>query len=134
MTKSQRRQAWKRARGRCEYCRLPQACTSLPHELDHIRAQKHHGPSTLGNICLACAACNAHKGPNAAGYDPATGALVALFNPRQDKWSKHFSWRGAVLIGKTPVGRATIDVLKINEPQRVVHRDMLLSLGIFPTE
>src|SRR6266446_3053573 len=102
MTKSQRRQAWKRARGRCEYCRLPQAC----------------------------AACNAHKGPNAAGYDPATGALVALFNPRQDKWSKHFSWRGAVLIGKTPVGRATIDVLKINEPQRVVHRDMLLSLGL----
>jgi hypothetical protein len=60
--------------------------------------------------------------------------LVALFNPRQDKWSKHFAWRGPLLIGKTPVGRATIDVLKINQLERLVHREMLLNLGLFSTE
>src|SRR5262245_454174 len=132
MTKSQRRLVWKRARARCEYCQLPQACTSLPHELDHIRARKHHGPSTLRNVCLACAACNLYKGPNAAGYDPVTGALLPLFNPRHDKWSQHFAWRGATLIGKTPVGRATIDVLNINEQERVAHRAMLIKIGVFP--
>jgi hypothetical protein len=31
-----------RANDRCEYCRLTQAGTLLPHELDPIRAQKHH--------------------------------------------------------------------------------------------
>jgi HNH endonuclease len=134
MTKSQRRQVWKRARGRCEYCQLPQAFTSLPHELDHIRAKKHHGASTLANVCLACAACNLYKGPNAAGYDPDTGALVPLFNPRRDKWSKHFAWRGPILIGKTTVGRTTIDVLKINEQERVAHRAILMKLGAFPAD
>jgi hypothetical protein len=28
---------------------MPQAYTVLPHEIDHIRARKHHGPTTLQN-------------------------------------------------------------------------------------
>ena len=35
---------------RCEYCQLPQAYTVLPHDPDHIRSQKHHGPTTLENL------------------------------------------------------------------------------------
>ena len=31
---------------------MPQACTVLPHEIDHIRARKHHGPTSLENTCL----------------------------------------------------------------------------------
>lgn len=120
-----RRVVWNRARGRCEYCRLPQADTSLPLEVDHIRAKKHRGQSTADNTCLSCAYCNSAKASNVAGYDPVTDELVPLFNPRIDKWSDHFEWSGAKLKGKTKTGRATIEVLGINRPERIEHRRML---------
>src|SRR5439155_24046532 len=113
MAKSRRRRVWERARSKCEYCQLPQSCTALPHELDHIRAQNHHGRTTLSNLCLACAYCNSHKGANAAGYDPLTGKLGPIFNPRRDRWEDHFAWKGSFLVGRTPVARTTIDVLRI---------------------
>ena len=126
---SRRQKIWERARGRCEYCRLSQTDTSLPHEIDHIRAKKHRGQTTLQNTCLACAYCNATKGTNAAGYDPITDQLVPLFNPRADLWSEHFEWNGPILVGKTPIGRATIEVLGMNRPKRVEHRRLLLEAG-----
>src|SRR5262245_7354174 len=109
MRQPSRRQIRDRARDRCEYCQLPQDFTSLPHEVDHIRARKHRGPTTLQNTCWACAGCNAAKGPNAAGYDPDSDELTRLFNPRTDRWSDHFRWDGAMLRGRTAVGRATIE-------------------------
>src|SRR5438128_11392399 len=121
MTTPRRRHVRERARGRCEYCQLPQECTALPHEIDHIRARKHRGATTLQNLCWACALCNSHKGTNVAGYDSETGELVPLFNPRRDQWQEHFTWEGSTLVGKTPVARATIDVLRINDPDRVAH-------------
>src|SRR5688500_456134 len=127
MAAFRRREVIKRAKDRCEYCQLPQACSVLPHEIDHIRARKHHGPTTMQNTCWACAACNAAKGSNAAGFDPETGDLVPLFNPRNDTWSEHFAWKGAVLQGLTAIGRATIDVLRINDRQRVSHRRLLVA-------
>jgi hypothetical protein len=50
------------------------------------------------------------KGSDAAGFDPNSGDLLPLFNPRSDDWSEHFHWNGPVLVGLKPVGRATIDV------------------------
>ena len=129
MPKSRRRQVAQRAKGRCEYCHLPQSLTTLPYELDHIRAQKHHGQTTLANLCWACAWCNASKGPNAAGYDPVGGDLVRLFNPRVDDWPEHFFWDGPVLMGRTAIGRATIDVLRINARVRVELRRFLFASG-----
>ena len=114
-----------RAHGRCEYCQLSQTDTILPHEIDHIRARKHRGLNTLQNTCWACAYCNAAKGSNVAGYDPLTDQLVPLFNPRADLWLDHFEWDGPILVGKTPFGRATIDVLGINRDERVEHRRLL---------
>jgi hypothetical protein len=60
-----------------------------------------------------------------AGYDPVTDELVPLFNPRLEEWVDHFRWRGAELEGKTSIGRATIDVLRINIAERVEHRRLL---------
>src|SRR6516165_1268116 len=119
MAKSRRDQIRDRAGDVCEYCLLPQFCTTLPHEIDHIRAKKHHGPTTLQNTCLACAYCNAAKGTNVAGFDPESGELVPLFNPRTQRWNEHFTWRGSTLIGLTAIGRATIDVLNINSAERL---------------
>ena len=132
MAKFRRKQVSQRARGRCEYCQLAQLHTILPHGIDHIRAKKHRGPHTMENTCLACAHCNGAKGSNAAGYDPDTDQLVALFNPRLDTWTEHFAWDGALLVGKTPVGRATIDVLNINDPICVEQREFLIGAGLFP--
>src|SRR5205823_3490337 len=98
---------------RCEYCQLLQVDSVLPLELDHVRAKKHRGSTTLSNTCLACAYCNSAKGSNAAGYDPVSDELVPLFNPRADNWDDHFKWTGPVLQGLTREGRATIEVLRI---------------------
>ena len=40
---SLRDQVRQRAKARCEYCQLPQTCTVLPHEIDHILANGDAG-------------------------------------------------------------------------------------------
>jgi hypothetical protein len=129
---SLRQFVWDRAAGRCEYCHFPQTLTILPHELDHIVAQQHRGPTIESNLCLACAHCNAHKGPNLAGIDPHTSLMVRLFNPRTDSWTDHFRWRGAVLEGLSDIGRATIVVLAINEAERILTRRLAIEAELFP--
>src|SRR5947208_15002897 len=123
---------WRRAGGRCEYCQVSQIDDRLPFEIDHIIALKHRGPTRASNTCLACFACNNHKGPNVAGVDPKTRAIVPLFNPRRHKWHRHFRWDGPVLVGLTPVGRTTVVVLEINRDYRVTFRDDLIAEGRFP--
>jgi HNH endonuclease len=119
-----------RAGNTCEYCRVPQQFDALPFQIDHIIAEKHHGPTTEDNLALSCYGDNVWKGPNIAGIDPATGQLTRLFHPRQDEWDIHFEWQGPRIIGRTEIGRATIDVLKINLPERVEHRRLLIASGI----
>jgi hypothetical protein len=124
----------RRAGGCCEYCRVPQAHDRLPFEIDHIIALKHRGPTRDNNLCLACFACNNHKGPNVAGVDPKTKRVVPLFNPRRHKWHRHFRWDGPVLVGLTPLGRTTVVVLEINLDYRVAFRQGLIEEGAFPPE
>jgi len=119
------------AHDRCEYCRMPQSGTVLPHEVDHIRSQKHGGLSTMENLCWACAWCNSFKGTDIAAHAPGSDEIVPLFNPRAEAWGDHFSWEGAVLRGKTPVGSATIELLRINQPERVDHRRLLMQAGLW---
>ena len=45
-------QVWERARGACEYCRLPQTYSHLPFEIDHIIPRKHKGPTTIAVLNL----------------------------------------------------------------------------------
>jgi len=121
-----------RARQRCEYCQLAQEFSILPHQVDHVRATKHHGPNTMENTCFSCAHCNAAKGSNVAGYDPESGVLTPLFNPRVDKWEVHFHWNGGFLVGQTAVGRVTVDVLRVNDSDCVEQRQELIEAELFP--
>ena len=82
---------------------------------------------------MACFNCNTFKGCQAAGYDPDTGELTRLFHPRADRWDEHFAWIGAELVGTTAIGRTTINVLRINLPERMEHRRLLMELGEFLT-
>ena len=111
---------------------LPQDCSPLTHEIDHIIARKHEGPTKSENLALACYFCNTYKGPNIAGVDPVSGQIVRLFHPRKDRWNRHFSWKFPLLIGRTGVGRATIAVLEINHDEILGLRDALFSEGRFP--
>ena len=55
----------RRADGRCEYCQLPDL---LPHlvcfHLEHIRARRHGGLSSLDNLAWARPRCNERKSTN----------------------------------------------------------------------
>ena len=81
----------RRAQFRCEYCQWPERFSELRFQLDHVIARKHRGRTDAANLAFACFRCNSHKGPNLAGIDPRTGALVRLFNPRADRWREHFA-------------------------------------------
>ena len=120
-----------RAGERCEYCHLPQAASGVPFEIDHIIARHHKGRTVAGNLAEACIYCNSYKGSNISGLDQATGKLTPLFNPRRHKWSYHFRYEGGVLVGRTAIGRTTVEVLRINLPNLVALREELMEDGLF---
>ena len=112
---------------------LPPAAsrTQVPFEIDHIIARKHRGRTVAGNLALSCYYCNVYKGPNLTGRDPATGKMTRLYHPRRHKWDYHFRFDGSTLIGRTAIGRTTIDVLRMNHPQFVALREILMAAGVF---
>ncbi len=120
-----------RAGGRCEYCHLPQVWSQVPFEIDHITPRKHRGRTVQGNLALACYYCNVYKGPNLTGRDPQSGEITPLFHPRKHTWGYHFRYEGGTLTGRTAIGRTTVGVLRINHPQRVALREILIAVGVF---
>lgn len=124
-----RRLVRERAQRQCEYCLTPEIVTLIPHEADHIIAQKHGGPTEQGNLALACPLCNQHKRTDLASLDPETGSLTPLYNPRQDRWQEHFALQGATIVGLSPVGRTTVRLLQLNAPARLTERELYIRLG-----
>ena len=127
-----RRLVWQRAKSCCEYCRMPQEADDAAFEIDHIVARNHTGPTIASNLCLSCYYCNSFKGPNLTSLDPKTRRITPLFNPRRHKWVRHFRWQGATLAGRTPIGRATIVLLHINDEYRTDLRERLIEEDVFP--
>src|SRR5205814_1879495 len=101
MNKSLERLVRRRAGLRCEYCRVPEACSTLKHVIDHIVARQHGGLTSAENLALCCGRCNLYKGPNLSGIDPQTRQIARLFHTRIDQWAEHFRWNGAILVGLT---------------------------------
>lgn len=127
-----RQQVFERAHGRCEYCLIPESVALVPHQVDHIIALKHSGSTEPENLALSCTLCNKHKGSDLASLDPQTGAVVALFNPRQDEWPQHFLIdENGLVVPLTPIGRVTVRLLQLNTQQRVEERRLLLLAGVF---
>ena len=86
-------------------------------EIEHIIPISKGGSDDESNLWLACPICNRHKAHKVTGIDPESGAETPLFNPRRQVWAEHFRWHesGLYLIGLTPIGRATIVALQLNE-------------------
>jgi hypothetical protein len=121
-----------RARHCCEYCGMPQEFDEITFEIDHVIPRKHGGLTVADNLALACFFCNNRKGPNLSGIDPVSGDVVQLFNPRRQRWDRHFRWVDYRVVGRTKGGRATIVVLEMNLPSRVELREVLSRAGLFP--
>jgi hypothetical protein len=101
---------------RCGYCLTSQEYTAMPMHIEHIIPIAAGGQTVEENLWLACPLCNGFKGAKSSGYDPHTGNIVRLYNPRQQNWNDHFDWsdNGLEVVGKTPAGRATVVALKLN--------------------
>jgi HNH endonuclease len=122
-----------RAEGRCEYCRFPQDAAFLTFEIDHIIAEKHSGATVAENLALACVFCNSFKGTDLGSLDPDTGQLTPFFNPRIQLWDDHFRVEeDGRLQPITPEGRVTVAILHMNDPERVLERQLLLQAGRYP--
>lgn len=97
--------------------------------------QSRGGTDEEENLWLTCSFCNNAKSDHVQGYDALTENFVPLFNPRKHIWSEHFTWKAddkAFIIGLTPCGRATIQVLKINEGQALRFRRLMVSADWYP--
>lgn len=127
-----RRLVLARARWCCEYCLLHQDHTDFSHQVDHIIALKHKGLTVLENLALACLECNLNKGTDLATIDPLTGEVALLFHPRRQNWLEHFALADDTILGLTPTGRATAELLQFNVPVRIAERNHLIALGLFP--
>src|SRR6185369_15208408 len=89
------------------------------------------GPTKKKTLWLACRLCNNAKGVKTDGDDPVTGRRVRLFNPRTQKWRRHFYWSddGVRLIGRTICGRATVEALNLNNEIALVVRQNWVNAG-----
>jgi hypothetical protein len=68
--------------------------------------------------------------------DPVPGVLVPLFHPRQQRWSQHFLWSQdtMIVIGRTPIGHATVERLRLNRAGVVNLRRVLATIGPHPLQ
>jgi hypothetical protein len=101
---------------------MPQATTPfIAFHVEHIVARQHldDADDDRSGLAYACDRCNAFKGPNLSSIDPESGEKVDVYNPRTDSWSDHFALTGGMIVGLTPIGRATVRLLHVNEPRRV---------------
>lgn len=127
-----RRLVIERAGNCCEYCRLSQDDNPFTFHIEHTIAEKHGGKTEADNLALSCPDCNTYKGSDIGSVDTETGHFVALYNPRTQQWSEHFRLNDTMIQPITAEGRATVRLLRLNSPEQVAARTLLLKLGRYP--
>jgi hypothetical protein len=102
--------------------------------VDHVIPLSQGGANVLDNLALACFHCNRKKADKITAVDPDSQEEVPLFNPRREVWSEHFIWSadGLLIIGLTPIGRATVAVLALNRARAVNIRAADRAVGRHP--
>jgi hypothetical protein len=122
------------AKNRCGYCLASAENTGLILHVEHLVPRSDGGATEESNLWLACADCNAYRSDQTVAEDPVTGELVRLFNPTQDKWADHFVWirSGMLVMGITPIGRATVAALRMNRSNLVAARIRWINVGWHP--
>lgn len=126
----------RRARQRCEYCHSVEWLTGQRYEIDHILPRQLAGITTAENLRLACSSCNRYQQAHIEAVDPETGESVSLYNPRIQRWSEHFRWNedATQIVGITPIGRATVEALLMNNALIVAARSFWGNTGQHPPQ
>jgi hypothetical protein len=122
------------AKNQCGYCRSLQKYVLGVLEIEHIIPKALGGTDDEENLWLSCRLCNSFKGIQTHGQDPITNRKAKLFNPRQQKWSRHFAWTNSDthIMGQTACGRATVLALQLNNAYAVTVRQAWVSVGWHP--
>lgn len=115
-------QVRQRARYLCEYCHTSEQWQYVRFTVDHVIPLAQGGVDLLDNLALACFHCNRKKANQLTAVDLDSEEEVPLFNPRQHSWSHHFIWSvdQLIIVGLTPIGRATVGALELNR-ERIIH-------------
>jgi HNH endonuclease len=123
-----------KAHNRCGYCQSSQHYVLGVLEIDHIIPKARRGSDEEANLWLACRMCNSFKGTQMTARDPLRGRRVRLFNPRRQRWSRHFQWSedGTRILGRTSCGRATVIALQLNHVIAVMVRREWVAAGWHP--
>jgi hypothetical protein len=118
---------------RCAYCRSPMI-VGIPMVLEHIVPLIAGGSSAMDNLCLSCYRCNEFKGSRQMAPDPSDSQLAPLYHPRQQTWHGHFVWinEATAIHGLTPTGRATIELLRLNNDWIIQARRIWAQIGLQP--
>ena len=134
LTTQEQRVVVERAGNCCEYCRSQADFATQSFSVEHIVPISRGGETELDNLALACPGCNGHKYNKTEAPDPIDDLLVPLFHPRQQSWADHFGWSDefALVIGLSPIGRATVDALQLNRAGVVNMRRVLFATGLHP--
>jgi len=125
-----------RAGGCCEYCRSQARFAIDPFSIEHIIPSSRGGSHQLDNLALACQGCNNHKYNKIEAGDPVSGEVIPLYHPRNERWEEHFAWNNdfTLIIGLTPTGRATAELLQLNREGLVNLRRVLFAMGEHPPD
>lgn len=122
----------RRAAGCCEYCLSQEKYSPTKFSVEHILTKKRG--NAADDLALSCQECNNHKYIKTSAPDPVSGETVPLFHPRKDNWSDHFAWSEdfEIIEGITPIGRATVALLRVNRDRVVNLRRILIKEGKHP--
>lgn len=129
-----RRLTMTRAQDCCEYCLSQARYSTHPFVIEHIIPRVRGGLTTASNLALSCQGCNNHKYTKTKARDPLTKKLALLFHPRKHTWTDHFTWSAnyKLILGLTPIGRATVEALQLNRAEVVNLRSLLFAHGEHP--
>jgi hypothetical protein len=122
---------FERDEGRCRYCRLAQIGQGAVLHVNHILPKSRGGRTDPDNLVLQCPYCSLHKSNKVTALDPLTGEATELLHPLRQIWGEHFILESdGALRGNTPIGRTTIEALRMNDALPRIARAIQIRLNL----
>ncbi|MEM9886463.1 MAG: HNH endonuclease signature motif containing protein [Bacteroidota bacterium] len=122
-----------RANFQCEYYRIYESNSFYTFQVEHIISRKHGGNSDLDNLAYAYPSCNRLKGSDLGSILLPDEQFFRFFNPRKNEWLDNFEVHNSgSLYAKTSEAAITIKIFKLNHPDTVIERKLLIEMQRFP--